>query len=455
MAAPQPRILIADDQADIAEALRFLLKPEGFAVDCARSPAAALRNLETGDYALALIDLNYTRDTTSGEEGLALLQKIATLDATLPVVVMTAWASVELAVQAMRQGAKDFITKPWDNPRVLSIVKTQIEAARTARGYRRLQEENRLLKQKGTGAAALIAASPAMRPVLDLIARVAPSDANILITGENGTGKGLVAQALHDASLRADHPFISVNMGGLPESLFESELFGHVRGAFTDAKAERVGRFELADGGTLFLDEIGNLPLTQQAKLLRTLERGEFERVGSSKTQKTHVRLIAATNASLPDEVAAGRFRQDLFFRLNTIQIHLPPLRERVEDIGLLAEHFLRDISKRYQRRISGFTPEAQEALNRHSWPGNVRELRHAVERGVLMCSGEQIKPADLGLQPTSGSAVNLDEMSIEEVEAYLIRRTLARCGGNAREAAESLGLSRSAFYRRLDKHRL
>ncbi|MDX2187928.1 MAG: sigma-54 dependent transcriptional regulator [Opitutaceae bacterium] len=448
------RILIADDQPDVAEAMRFLLKPEGYQVDAFRSPSGAVKAAEGSSYDLAIIDLNYTRDTTSGAEGLALLQKLREVDPSLPIVVMTAWATVDIAVHAMQHGARDFITKPWDNARVLATVRTQLELSQLSRDYRRAVEENRLLKDT-KGQPLLIAKSASMRPVLELIARVGPSEANVLITGENGTGKGLVAQALHLASQRNAKGLISVNMGGIPEQLFESELFGHVRGAFTDAKSDRIGRFELADGGTLFLDEIGNIPLSQQAKLLRTLERGEFEKVGSSRTLKANVRLVAATNANLEQEVASGKFRQDLFFRLNTIQIPLPPLRERLEDIPLLAQHFLAYQSARYKKPLKEFSTEAREAMLRHSWPGNVRELGHAVERGVLMSAGDQINPGDLGLNRNPASGPVLDDMSIEEVEAYLIRRTLARCGGSAKEAAEALGLSRSAFYRRLEKHGL
>lgn len=452
--APAHRILIADDQPDILEALRLLLKGEGYATESVKSPAAVIKAVESNDYALVLMDLNYARDTTSGQEGLDLLQKLQTLDPALPVVVMTAWASVDVAVEAMRRGARDFITKPWDNPRLLAIVKNQVELGSAQRAYKRLEQENELLRGAGKAGPALIAQSVAMRPVLDIIARVGPSDANVLITGENGTGKGLVAQALHAVSQRAGKPFISVNMGGLPEGVFESELFGHVRGAFTDAKADRAGRFELADGGTLFLDEIGNIPLSQQAKMLRTIETGEFERVGSSRTYRASVRLISATNADLPAEVAAGKFRQDLLFRLNTIQLHLPPLRERREDIELLAQHFLKQHVTRYRKAITGFDEGALEALRAYSWPGNVRELDHSVERGVLMAPGKVIRAPDLGLNATSATP-RLEEMSIEEVEAFLIKKTLARCDGNARKAAEELGLSRSAFYRRLEKYGL
>jgi DNA-binding NtrC family response regulator len=449
-----PRLLIADDQSDVLEALRLLLKPEGYTIEAVKSPAAVLKAVEARDYDLALIDLNYARDTTSGQEGLDLLNRLQALDPSLPIVVMTAWASVDVAVEAMRRGARDFVTKPWENPRLLAIVKNQLALGSAVRAYRRLEQENQLLRTGGKSGPTLIAQSAAMRPVLEVIARVGPSDANILLTGENGTGKGLIAQALHAVSARASHPFISVNMGGLPEGIFESELFGHVRGAFTDAKADRAGRFELADGGSLFLDEIGNIPLSQQAKILRTLETGEYERVGSSKTHRTNVRLISATNADLGSEVAAGKFRQDLLFRLNTIQIHLPPLRERREDIELLAQHFLKLHVARYRKAITGFDAGAIDALRAYAWPGNVRELDHAVERGVLMAPGKAIRTADLGLH-AGQAAPSLEDMSLEEVEAFLIKKTLARCNGNARRAAEELGLSRSAFYRRLEKYGL
>jgi len=455
MAANDPaphRILVADDQPDVLEALRLLLKAEGYSIETAKSPAAVLKAVEARDFSLAIIDLNYARDTTSGQEGLDLLAKLQAADVTLPVVVMTAWASVEIAVEAMRRGAKDFITKPWDNPRLLAIVKTQIELAGAVRAYRRLEQENQILR--GKGGPNLIAQSPSMRPVLEIISRVGPSDANVLITGENGTGKGVVAQALHAVSVRAGKAFISVNMGGLPEGVFESELFGHVRGAFTDAKADRAGRFELADGGTLFMDEIGNIPMSQQAKILRTLETGEFDRVGSSRTYRANVRLISATNSDLPAEVAAGKFRQDLLFRLNTIHIHLPPLRERREDIALLAQHFLKGHVERYRKQITGFDESALEAMRNYAWPGNVRELDHSVERGVLMTQGKVVRAPDLGLN-AGNAAPRLDDMSLEEVESYLIKKTLARCDGNARKAAEELGLSRSAFYRRLERYKL
>ena len=399
-----------------------------------------------------LIDLNYARDTTSGLEGLSLLSKLQALDTPMPVVVMTAWGTVELAVEAMRRGARDFIQKPWDNERVLAVVRTQVELARALRRSQRLEAENRVLRDQGTNRPTLIAESVAMRPVLDLIARVGPADANVLLTGENGTGKGTVAQSLHAVSGRAGRALVTVNAGGLSEGLFESELFGHVKGAFTDAKSDRVGRFELAEGGTLFLDEIANISLNLQAKLLRVLETGEFERVGSSRTRRANVRIISATNADLNAEVAAGRFRQDLLFRLNTIEIPMPPLRDRREDIPLLARHFLAQHAQRYRKRLNGFDTAAMQLLLDHAWPGNVRELDHAVERAVLMAQGDQVQGRDLGLRATRDATARIEDMSLEEVEGFLIKKALARYDGNVSQAAKALGLSRSALYRRLQR---
>ena len=448
-----PCILIADDQTDVLEALRFLVKSEGYQAEAATSPAAAVEAVESRDFDAVLMDLNYTRDTTSGQEGLDLLNRIQSLDSTLPVIVMTAWGSVELAVEAMRRGARDFIQKPWDNARLSAILKTQIELGRALRRGQRLEAENRVLRAERFPQ--LIAHSAAMRPALDVISRVGPSDANVLITGENGTGKGLVAQTLHSVSLRATRPLVTVNTGGLAEGVFESELFGHVKGAFTDAKVDRVGRFEMADGGTLFLDEIANISQGLQSKLLRTLETGEFERVGSSKTRRVDVRVFSATNADLSAQVAEGRFRQDLLFRLNTIELRLPPLRDRREDIPLLAAHFLHQHAEHYRKAFSGFDESAIKALLAHAWPGNVRELDHAVERAVLMAQGETIRAADLGLRAGRESPPRLEEMSLEDVEALLIRKALARFNGNVSHAASALGLSRSALYRRLQRYGL
>lgn len=446
------RILIADDQGDVLAALRLLLKGEGYRAATVNSPAQVLQMLESEEFDAVLIDLNYARDTTSGQEGLDLLSRIQAVDSTLPVIVMTAYANVELAVEAMRRGAKDFVQKPWDNQRLIAILRNQVELAAALRQSRRLEAENEALRESGP---TLIATSPAMRSVMELIERVGPSETNVLITGENGTGKGVVARALHARSPRSEQALVTVNMGGLSPGVFESELFGHVKGAFTDAKAERVGRFELADGGTLFLDEIANIPVNQQARLLRVLETGEFERVGSSRTRRIHVRVLSATNAHLDEEVAAGRFRQDLLFRLKTVEIALPPLRERPEDIPVLATHFLKHHAQRTRKEFVGFDASAMQLMRAYPWPGNVRELDHAMERAALMAREGMIHAADLGLRLGTGHAPRLEDMSLEEVEAFLIRKTLARFEGNAKKAAESLGLSRSAFYRRLEKHGL
>jgi len=453
MSQPSPRVLVADDQADVLEALRLLLKGEGYAIETAASPAGILAALETREFDVLLMDLNYARDTTSGKEGLDLLSRIQGLDPTLPIVVMTAWASVDVAVEAMRRGARDFVQKPWENARLLSILGTQAELARALRRGQRLEAENRVLR--GGDGPQLIAESPAMRPTLDMIARVGPSDANILITGDNGSGKGTVAQAVHRVSTRAAKPLVTVNAGGLSEGVFESELFGHVKGAFTDARTDRVGRFELADGGTLFLDEIANVPLNLQPKLLRVLETGEFEPVGSSRTRRVDVRILSATNANLHQEVEAGHFRQDLLFRINTIEIRVPPLRERREDIPLLAQSFLARHARHYRKAIKGFEASAVKALVEHPWPGNVRELDHAIERGVLMAQDAQVRVADLGLRAAPEGTSRLEEMSLEDVECFLIKKTLARFDGNVSRAAEALGLSRSALYRRLQRYGL
>jgi Response regulator containing CheY-like receiver, AAA-type ATPase, and DNA-binding domains len=455
-----PRILIADDQADVLAALSLLLKGERFQIESASSPEGALRAIDTHELDVVLIDLNYARDTTSGSEGLDLLSRIRAADPTLPVVVMTAWGSVDLAVEAMRRGARDFIQKPWDNARLLAVLRTQVELGEALRRGRRLEAENMALRDSAAETNDLpqvVADSPAMKSVLNLVERIGPADANVLITGENGTGKEVITRLLHSMSSRRSKPLVSLNAGALAEGLFESELFGHVRGAFTDAKSDRVGRFELADGGTLFLDEIGNVPLNLQAKLLRVLETGEFERVGSSKTQKVNVRLLSATNADLQAEVAQGRFRQDLLFRLNTVEIRLPPLRDRLEDIPVLAEHFLKLHRERYRRPIMGFTPEALDALRHHLWPGNVRELDHVVERAVLMSPGNIVTAFDLALEATPDARLSarLEEMSLEDAERLLIKKALARFEGNANRAAEALGLSRSALYRRLQKYGL
>lgn len=449
------RVLVADDQADVLEALRLLLKSEGFDIRTAQSPAGILKEVESGDFDVLLMDLNYTRDTTSGAEGLDVLSRLREMDPTLPVVVMTAWGSVEGAVQAMRRGARDYVEKPWENDRLLATLRTQAELGRALRRNERLAGENARLRDR-EGLPELIADSAAMEPVLEIMERVAPSDANVLIRGEHGTGKEVVARWLHAASNRASRSMVSVNVGGFSEGVFESEVFGHVRGAFTDAKSDRVGCFELADGGTLFLDEIANITLQQQAKLLRVLETGEVQRVGSSKVRTVDVRVLSATNAELEKDVAAGNFREDLLYRLNTVEIRLPPLRERREDLVPLALHFLHRAAARYDREVEGLASDAAEVILAHRWPGNVREMEHAMHRAVLMSRGGAVTAADLMLRPREqGGAADLEALTLDEVEKHLIEKALDRHGGNVSRAAEQLGLSRSALYRRLQRYDL
>ena len=445
----QPRIFVADDQRDVVESLRLLLKGEGYAAETFANTESLVGALRERTADAVLMDLNYTRDTTSGDEGLDAVTRIRSFDAHTPIVLMTAWGTINLAVEGMRRGAQDFIEKPWDNERLLAVLRAQVALGRALQRARTLEAENRQLKGADHS---LIADSPAMQPVLETIERVAPTDANVLITGESGCGKGLVARLIHEGSPRRERSLITVNIGSLAETVFESEMFGHVKGAFTDAKNDRVGRFELADGGTLFLDEIANIPVAQQGRLLRVLEDGQFERLGSSRTQRADVRVLAATNADIDGEITAGRFRADLLYRLNTIHIHLPPLRERGDDILRLAQRFLNQHAQHHRRGVTAFSEPALSALRRYSWPGNVRELNHVIERAVLMARGSAIEPADLRLMAAPASPGDRRPMTLDEVELDAIRASLARHDGNVVAAAEELGMSRSALYRRMEK---
>jgi len=452
---PRAKILICDDQPEILDAIKLVCSAEGMQCSTVDSPDAVLPKLAEEEFDLLLMDMNYHQDRTGGQEGLNLLRSVNQSDPSLPIVVMTAWGSIPLAVQAVQLGAKDFLQKPWENERLLSIVRNQIELRAALKGKERLEAENSVLRSAQASTSEFVALSPGMQEVKRIVEQVAPSDANVLITGENGTGKGVVARLLHQLSGRSQQPLISVNMGGIPETLFESEMFGHVKGAFTDARADRAGRFELAEGGTLFLDEIANLTGSQQAKILRVLETGEFERVGSSKTKQANVRILSATNADPLAEINAGRFREDLYFRLNTIQVHLPPLRERLDDIPELVRFFLAELTARYRKKAFEVSPEALQAVRRYPWPGNIRELRHVMERAVLLARSSSIEPTDLGLQLAVSRANVLDEMDLESMEAQLIKKALDRHDGNAISAAKALGLSRSAFYRRLQKYQI
>jgi DNA-binding NtrC family response regulator len=417
-------VLVADDQRDVRDALCLFLKSQGYKAHSVQSPSAALAAVAEKRFAVALVDLNYTRDTTSGVEGLSLLTEMKRSDAELPVVVMTAWASIELAVEAMRRGAGDFIEKPWDNTRLASVLRNQVALGVANRRASRLGVVSQLVK--GQNGQDFVAESPSMRAVLSLIERVAPTDAAVLLLGENGTGKGMLARRLHAFSERREESLVHVNMGSIAESVFESEMFGHVRGAFTDAKADRLGRIELADGGTLFLDEIANLPHPQQAKLLRVLEGGEFERLGSSRTLYSDARVVSATNVDLRHCVETGRFRPDLLYRLNTVEVRVPPLRERTEDILPLAQTFLRGAAARYNRAEMRLAPSAERALKAFDWPGNVRELMHVMERCALPGSRNLVEAEDLALiVPLSAARPRAAVHTLANAEQTMIQEAL------------------------------
>lgn len=452
-------ILIADDDPSIVAALRLFLKSEGFKVTTASSPAEAVFFVKQNDIDLALIDLNYHADTTSGQEGINLTEQLASLDESLAIVCMTGWASVEIAVEVMKAGAGDFVEKPWENERLLTVITNQLKLREQKLQNQVLNQENQNLKSELTQSdGELIVESAPMKALLAQLEQIANADINVLITGPNGTGKSLLAQHIHNLSNRNNERFVSVNMGAISESLFESELFGHVKGAFTDAKENRIGRVELAEKGTLFMDEIGNIPLPQQAKLLRLLEEHQFEKVGSSKTQTANIRLISATNANLDAMVEDATFRQDLLYRLNTFVVRLPSLAERKEDILPMANNFIAKAAKRFNKPAPSLSPAACDALLAYDWPGNVRELSHTLERATLLAVSE-ISPEHLMLTPSATQVPQAQEQitakyqgTMDEIEKAVIEQRLMEYQGNALDTAKSLGLSRSAFYRRLDK---
>ncbi|MDE3273741.1 sigma-54-dependent transcriptional regulator [Pseudoalteromonas sp. G4] len=452
-------ILIADDDPSIVAALRLFLKSEGFKVTTASSPAEAVFFVKQNDIDLALIDLNYHADTTSGQEGINLTEQLASLDESLAIVCMTGWASVEIAVEVMKAGAGDFVEKPWENERLLTVITNQLKLREQKLQNQVLNQENQNLKSElAQGDGELIVESAPMKTLLAQLEQIAKADINVLITGPNGTGKSLLAQHIHNLSNRSNERFVSVNMGAISESLFESELFGHVKGAFTDAKENRIGRVELAEKGTLFMDEIGNIPLPQQAKLLRLLEEHQFEKVGSSKTQTANIRLISATNANLDAMVEDATFRQDLLYRLNTFVVRLPSLAERKDDILPMANNFIAKAAKRFNKPAPSLSPAACDALLAYDWPGNVRELSHTLERATLLAVSE-ISPEHLMLTPSATQVSQAQEQTtvkyqgtMDEIEKAVIEQRLMEYQGNALDTAKSLGLSRSAFYRRLDK---
>ena len=449
-------ILIADDDPSILAALKMQLKSEGFDCKTASSPLEVEAALKQQAFSCLLIDLNYQFDTTSGEEGLQLISTIRQQDEFVPIVVMTGWGTIELAVKAMQLGANDFIEKPCDNNRLLITINNLIQLSKSLKSSQLLANEQQI-SRKNQWPEAWVCESKAMQSVMDIVNRVANTDISILITGENGTGKSLLAELIHQHSMRAEANLVNVNMGAINEQVFESELFGHVKGSFTDAKQTRLGRIELANNGTLFMDEIANIPLSQQAKLLRVLESGEFEKLGSSQTQRADVRVISATNGDLQVMEQRGEFRKDLLFRLNSIEIYLPTLAERAEDIIPLAQSFLAKFIKKASVRKS-FSLEAEQALQAYDWPGNIRELNHVIERAVLLSTTSVIEEQDLMLRSNStnnanqGSDSDWSELTMEQAEKKLIAIVMRKYQGNAKKAALSLGYSKSAFYRRLEK---
>ncbi len=445
-------LLICDDDADIRLALSLLLADQGYNIIEADSPKTVVTNAQRNQPDVILLDMNFSRDTTSGQEGLWLIEQLKPLS--IPIILMTAWGSIELAVKGLNLGANDFIEKPWNKDRLLKSIQQQVK-------LQQLTTENQTLKQlltPSTQSLTWSALSPSMKHVEELIRQIAPTDANLLILGENGTGKSLLAQRVHQLSARAEQPLVQVNMAAIPHNLFESELFGHQKGAFTDAKSARIGRFQLSENSTLFLDEIGTLPLALQPKLLRVLETGQYEIVGSSTTQQSNARIISATNADLSSLVSAGEFRQDLLYRLNTFVIKLPPLRERQQDIEPLTQVFIKQLCDKYNKPLCVLSTSALAKLITHQWPGNIRELQHVIERAVLLCNKQEIDDSLILIDHTEQPSPRLlsdNDLHLEQHEKRLINRAIEVSNGHITGAAKLLGISRNSLYRRLEKHEI
>jgi DNA-binding NtrC family response regulator len=454
------KILAVDDNEDILFALKLLLKPHIELLQTTSNPNDIPQLMAKEDFDVILLDMNFTKDAISGQEGFFWLEKILSIDPKAVVVFITAYGDAEKAVKAIKAGATDFILKPWQNEKLIATVSAAMKLKRSQQEVNTLiQKQQEITQVLDQPFHEFIGNSDEMRQVFSTIQKVAKTDANVLILGENGTGKELVARALHRNSPRANEVFISVDLGSIAETLFESELFGHERGAFTDAKKEKPGRFEIASGGTLFLDEIGNLSLPMQAKLLTVIERREVVRVGANKPKPIDVRLICATNTNIHQMVAEGTFRQDLLYRINTVEIHLPPLRDRQGDIALLAKHFIAQYSKKYKKDISNLSAEALKKLNTYHWPGNVRELQHAIERAIIMCDSNLLQPDDFYLsaikQPKPVGDTEFDSYNLEEIERAIINKVLKQYQGNISQAAAELGITRTSLYRRMEKYDL
>jgi DNA-binding NtrC family response regulator len=454
------KILIVDDNEDLLRAAKMFLKRHFKQVDTEKNPDSIPILLNNENYDVILLDMNFTKDVSSGHEGFHWLEKILEIDPSSVVILITAYGDVQMAVKAIKEGAIDFVLKPWENEKLLATVLSAIKLRQSKIEVKDLRNKQRLISADiDTKYQDVVGKSASMIKVLQTIDRIAITDANVLILGENGTGKEVIARAIHRNSARKNEVFISVDLGAISETLFESELFGHMKGAFTDAKEERAGRFEVANGGTLFLDEIGNLSLPLQAKLLSVLQNRSVTRVGSNKPKEIDIRLISATNMPIYDMVKDNKFRQDLLYRINTIEIQIPPLRDRKEDINLLADHFLQTYIRKYNKHIHTISESAQKKMQKYSWPGNVRELQHALERAVIMSTGHILNAEDLffssGTHDKNEESLILEELTLEEVEKMLIRKALKKFDGNITLAAQELGLTRSSLYRRLEKYGL
>jgi DNA-binding NtrC family response regulator len=455
------KILIVDDHEDILHAAKLFLKRHFQRVDVEANPEHISYLVNNNDYDVILLDMNFTREVSGGSEGFLWLNRILEIKPEAVVILITAYGDIEMAVKAMKEGATDFIIKPWENEKLLATLKAAIKLKSTQEEAKELRQQQKILQtDQDQPFHHIIGNSPAIQKVFAMINKIADTEANVLILGENGTGKELIARAIHRSSMRSDKIFVSVDMGAISENLFESELFGHIKGAFTDAKEDKPGRFEIADKGTIFLDEIGNLSLSLQAKLLTVLQSREVTRVGSNKPKKVNFRLISATNIPLVEMVEKNSFRQDLLYRLNTIELHLPPLRERIEDIPLLANHYLQFYNKKYKRNVKHLSPALLSKLEQYPWPGNIRELQHAMERAVIMCGQNNTLQVEdfFFTQPSDAlpkEKANLDNLQIEEVEKILIQKALKKHNGNITHAASELGLTRASLYRRLEKYGL
>ncbi|OZI05960.1 sigma-54-dependent Fis family transcriptional regulator [Siphonobacter sp. BAB-5385] len=458
------RILVVDDNEDLLKAARLLLKQHFTRVDTEKNPENLPNLLRQEGYDVIMLDMNFTQDVTSGTEGFFWLDKILQIDPAAIVLLITAYGDVEMAVRAVKSGATDFILKPWSNEKLLATLLSALSLRKSKLEVEKLKSQNAIIaRDQQARFGEMVGVSSAMREVFGTIQKVAATDANVLILGENGTGKELIARSLHQNSNRSRQAFISVDLGAISEHLFESELFGHVKGAFTDAREDRAGRFEAADGGTIFLDEIGNIPLPMQAKLLTVLQGRQVTRVGSNRPKSIDIRLICATNMPLAEMVSKGEFRQDLLYRINTIELRIPALRERPEDIELLAHHYLRVYTQKYRKRIKDVSPAAIQRMTKYGWPGNVRELQHAIERAVIMCEKDMLQPEDLFIsnaqkvpeKPTNGETISLDQFNLDELEKAIIRKVLNKHSGNISKAATELGLTRASLYRRLEKYGL